>query len=892
MQIGIKPADRDSLRFLWYDDVQKENPLVIQLRWRRLAFGLKPSPSILGATIKQHVSLFQEESPEVVKILSRLYADDMSCSVKSSAEALEIYQTSKDILLKGGFNLRKWKTNDKELLNHINSLEGLSRNADTGVFNFSEDDQSFTQFSVGPPNSGSAANTTKILGVPWNYDSDELFLDLKPLFVFAKSLIPTKRSLLQIAAKVFDPLGCISLFTINLKALFQDLCVAKVSWDEPLEGDYLKQYKDLVSQLGDLKEIQFKRGLFAKGEKVSKIELHAYSDASERSYAAVIYLRIVYESGDIKIHFVTSKAKVSPIKKQSIPRLELLGATLMSKLVHAVHSVLQKEVQEPIDTFYWVDSMATLCWIKNEKPWKQFVRHRVSEILKLSSRDNWYHCPGPQSPADLPSRGNFAPLLAANTFWWEGPEFLKLTPDKWPSAQIQSAFECSEALAEKVKAEPKVTHVMVNSGKGDNELSNVIDISRSSSKGKLLRTIAWVFRFVRNLRAAANNKRLNKENLLSASEIENAELHLIRSIQSHEFKAELNYLSSLGSKTTKRPPLYVSQFNLFLDKEQVLRCRTRLNKASISESGKQPILLPTGNHYALLLIQECHRKVFHNGVRETLNLLRQGYWIPRGREMVKRTICNCILCKRLEAVPFRSKFCVDLPEGRIDDSPPFTNTGMDFAGPLLLSDKNIARKHYVCLFTCMSTRAIHLELVPSLEVDEFLRAFRRFCARRDLPSTLYSDNATTFKSASKEITRLVRSPRLQENLSSQGVRWIFITERRSPWQGGAWERLIRSIKRCIIKVVGRANLGLHEMNTILTEVEGVINSRPITYVFDDKEGISCPLTPSHLVNGRNLLHLPNYRYHEVVSTYETLSKRARYSRFLLGHFNGMLQAKG
>ena len=162
-------------------------------------------------------------------------------------------------------------------------------------------------------------------------------------------------------------------------------------------------------------------------------------------------------------------------------------------------------------------------------------------------------------------------------------------------------------------------------------------------------------------------------------------------------------------------------------------------------------------------------------------------------------------------------------------------------------------------------------------------AFRRYCARHGLQSTLYSDNATTFKSASNEITKLVWSPRLQENLKSQGVRWIFITE-RSPWQGGAWERLIRSVKRCIIKVIGRANLGLHEMNTILTEVEGVINSRPIIYVFDDNEGISYSLTPSHLINGRYLMHLPHYRYHEVVSTYETLSKRARYSRFLLGHF--------
>ena len=406
------------------------------------------------------------------------------------------------------------------------------------------------------------------------------------------------------------------------------------------------------------------------------------------------------------------------------------------------------------------------------------------KFLKLSSREDWHHCPGPQNPADLPSRGNFAPLLAGNPFWWEGPEFLRLAPDKWPSAQIQSTFECSEALAEKVKVEPKITRVMVNSGKEEIELGNIIDISRSSSKGKLLRTIAWVFRFVQNINAAVNNKQLKKENILSASEIENAEMHLIRSIQAQAFNAELNYLLSLGSKTNKKPPLYMSQFNLFLDKHEVLRCRTRLNKASVSESSKQPILLPTGNYYALLLIQECHRKVFHNGVRETLNLLRQGYWIPRGREMVKRTIRSCILCKRLEAVPFRSKFCLELPEGRIDDGPPFTNTGMDFAGPLLLLDKKGAQKHYVCLFTCMSTRAIHLELVPSLEVDEFLRAFRRFCARRGLPSTLYSDNATTFKSASKEITKLVRSPRLQEHLNSQGVRWIFITE-RSPWQGGA-----------------------------------------------------------------------------------------------------------
>ena len=148
---------------------------------------------------------------------------------------------------------------------------------------------------------------------------------------------------------------------------------------------------------------------------------------------------------------------------------------------------------------------------------------------------------------------------------------------------------------------------------------------------------------------------------------------------------------------------------------------------------------------------------------------------------------------------------------------------------------------------------------------------------------MFSDNAKTYKSLAKEVRKLLRTPMLFEALALQGVKWQFITE-RSPWEGGAWERMVRSAKRCIVKVVGRTMLDFNEVNTILVEIEGVINSRPITYVHDDSEGISYPLTPSHLVNGRNLSHLPHNRYYEVVGTYETLSKRAKYNRLLLGNF--------
>ena len=879
LQIEINPADRDSLRFLWYDDVHKDNPSVVEFRWCRLAFGLKPSPSILGATIRKHISLFQEEHPETVEALSRLYADDLSCGADTVEEAFKLYIESKGILAKGGFNLRKWQTNDLELRNKINAIEKVHVPPNNSLSNASEANDSPLQSSGGRSTS---QPLTKVLGVSWNHDTDQLCYNLHPVVELSHSLTPTKRSLLKIAAKIFDPMGCLSLFTINLKALFQELCLSKLPWDEELSGEPLEQYQKLMAKLHSLKGIGINRSFVLKGEKLVKLELHAFSDASERAYASVVYLRTISETGDVTIHFIASKAKVSPIKQQSIPRLELLGAHLMAKLVSTIQSILSEEFPNiPIENFYWVDSIAVLCWIRNEKVWKQFVRHRVSDILQSSTREQWYYCPGVLNPADLPSRGQCGTALADNPLWWEGPQFLTRPCSEWPSNIANNELEITEAMEEKIKVEPSITHAMVSSNsKEESQLSNIFDISRFSTRGKLLRTLSWVYRFIQNLKLAVNKKPLNREGTISVTEFEYAETNLIKSIQGVAFNKEIEYLQS--SKSAKAP-LYVSQFNLTIDEKHVLRCRSRINNAAVIESCKQPILLPPGNHYVTLLIQECHEKIFHNGTRETLNAIRQRFWIPRGREAVKKLIRRCFICRKLEGLPFKTVFCPNLPLCRVDDSPPFTHTGLDFAGPLMLKNGTNIKKHYVCLFTCMATRAIHLELTESLEVNSFLQAFRRFAARRGLPSKLLSDNAKTFKSAAKEIKQLLRTPRLAEALSLQGIKWQFITE-RSPWEGGAWERLIRSVKRCVIKVVGKAMLTLNEMSTLLVEVEGVINTRPLTYVHDDNEGISYPLTPSHLINGRNLSSLPNNTYFEIVSTYESLSKRARYHRFLLGQF--------
>ena len=143
-------------------------------------------------------------------------------------------------------------------------------------------------------------------------------------------------------------------------------------------------------------------------------------------------------------------------------------------------------------------------------------------------------------------------------------------------------------------------------------------------------------------------------------------------------------------------------------------------------------------------------------------------------------------------------------------------------------------KCYVCLFTCASTRAVHLELLRSLTVESFLLAFRRFASRRGLPAILISDNAKTFKRSSKEVQKIARSKEVMRYLSNNGVSWKFIVE-KAPWWGGFWERLIQSVKRCLKKCIGRTTLNYDELQTLLSEVETVVNSRALTYVEDDHD---------------------------------------------------------
>ena len=305
--------------------------------------------------------------------------------------------------------------------------------------------------------------------------------------------------------------------------------------------------------------------------------------------------------------------------------------------------------------------------------------------------------------------------------------------------------------------------------------------------------------------------------------------------------------------------IYNGQLKLFINEDHLICCQGCLDNADLPLPWKNPVLLPTKHYYTQLVVREKHYSVHHNGVQETLAAVLEGYWIIRGRETVKQIIRRCVVCRRHEGKPYATPAAPPLPKERVSNGPPFSNMGIDFAGPLYVretSTSNDQIKVYVCLYTCASTRAVHLELTKELSAVAFLQSFRKFCARRGVPAVIMSDNAKTFKHSSKEIKKIVRSDQVREHLTNYNTEWQFIAE-KAPWWGGYWERMVQSVKRCLRKTIGRSSLTIDEMGTVLVEVEATINNRPLTYMYNDSEGVSFTLTPAHLIYGRRLVTRPS-----------------------------------
>ncbi|XP_045537342.1 uncharacterized protein LOC106718523 [Papilio machaon] len=348
---------------------------------------------------------------------------------------------------------------------------------------------------------------------------------------------------------------------------------------------------------------------------------------------------------------------------------------------------------------------------------------------------------------------------------------------------------------------------------------------------------------------------------ITTEELNQALLICIKKDQSEHFSDDIR---NIMIYEYVKPTSHLKTLNPFLDKERVIRVGGRLRHANLSEDSKHPIILDSKSKLTALIVADAHRKTLHGGLQLMLSYLRTKYWIIRAKSIVKSHIFKCLICAKLRAKT-RSQLMGDLPSQRVTPSRPFLNSGVDFAGPfniLMSKGKGIrTSKAYIAIFICLSTKAIHLELVSDLTSEAFIAAFKRFVSRRGHCAQMWSDQGRTFIAANRELKESLDEANLESlhkqtanTLAMDGTQWHFIPP-YSPTFGGLWEAGVKSMKGHLKRVL-TTNLTFEEMSTLLCQVEACLNSRPLTPIDDSDVDNVDPLTPGHFLVGEALKIVP------------------------------------
>lgn len=813
-QITLHKDDRRYQRILWR--VKNE---IKTFELNTVTFGVSSSPFLAIRTIHQLANDEQEKFPIATKALRNdLYVDDLLTGANTIRDARILRDQIITVLSRGGFHIRQWASNEEKILDNlleknINSHLLLDKNC-----------------------------TLKTLGISWKIHDDLFAYKVNPIDVKLKI---TKRFVLSEIAKIFDPLGLLAPVIFCAKLIMQKLWQCKLDWDESLPSDLHSSWLDFVNQLRHLENVNIERRLLV--DHPVDIQIHGFCDASNVGYGACLYLRSTTPRGDIECRLICAKSKVAPLKTLTIPRLELCGALLLTRLYCEVIPALKIKNNK---TVFWSDSTIVLCWLKTEPNLlKTYVANRVVEIQDSTVDIDWRHVRTDMNPADAVSRGQLPEKFIQNRQWFHGPKWLKASEETWPNENL---------ISKEIPELKKSICLLANNKENLNKF--LIDgFSRFTSYEKLKRIVAWIMNLVPPEPTDEINKNKNKNFVkLSIQDIKKAEVKLLKYIQSQSFEKEIKDLKTLSSKTR------LSALTPFIDSEGVIRVGGRLTQADIIFSQKHPILLPTRHVITDLIIREIHMNNLHSGIQTTLYALRKKFWVLDGRNQVRGIIKKCLRCFRFNPTSIEYKMG-ELPAVRVQPAVAFANTGVDFCGPFYIKEKKhrnrVRIKTYVCVFVCMVIKAVHLEVVSDLTTEGFLAAFRRFAARRGYPAHVYSDNGTNFVGANNQLNDLhelfnsqVHKEKVTRYGNTKKVNWHFIPP-LSPHHGGLWESTVKLFKHHLKRVVGEELFTIEAFWTLVTEIEGILNSRPLTALSSDPNDILA-LSPSHYLIGQAQVELP------------------------------------
>lgn len=808
-QVLVIDEHRKFQRILWRFD--SNHPMSV-FELNTVTFGVKSSPYLSLRVIQQLCNDELQSFPMLANnVLRDMYMDDYLCSFHNTQEAISTHFQLREFFQRGGFKILKWLSNSEEFLANISDdvKLGSYKDLDTGDF--------------------------KVLGLQWQAKNDSFrFRVQKP------PELCTKRIVLSVLSRIFDPLGFLSPFTLTLKLLIKKFWQLGIDWDNPGSNDLKLQWNKIKSEFYLLNDIMISRHIGLTED--TPVSLIGFADASAAAYAAVVYSRTVDEFGNGRVCLLISQAKVSPMSKITLPRLELCAAVLLAKLLF--HVIQVYSVKHSIaQIFALSDSTITLGWIKSpHKKLNSFVSNRIWKIQNTLPSPHWFFVPGKENIVDCASRGQHPSSFVSNVEWFSGPKWLKKDVSEWPIKSIDENDICLD----------QVEYVRENfvfvATPSTSPLYSLIE--HFSSWPKLLRSTVYVLRFCRILPLNGG---------ISNEDLQKAEMVLIYTVQKKHFHNEFHCIAK--GQVLKSA---LRRLNPFI-KDNLIRVGGRLKHSTyLSYEQKHPLLLPKYDPFTQLLIDHFHRKHLHTGPHLLLSILRQNYWILSARDIVRQRIWKCNLCFRLNPKP-QLPIMSSLPVERITQAKAFFHTGVDYTGAFPITIGRYrgvkTQKAYICLFVCLATKALHLELVSSLSTEAFIAAFKRFISRRGSCSTIFSDRGTNFVGAKRqfdEISQFANSKEyhdaIQRELNNFNINWKFNAPTASHF-GGLWESNVRSVKRHLSRVIGTQILSYEEFVTVLTQIECLLNSRPLCSLSNDPND-PVALTPAHFLCVSPLPSLP------------------------------------
>ncbi|XP_070075719.1 uncharacterized protein [Drosophila takahashii] len=650
-------------RIVWREN---ESTPIKHYELSTVTYGTSSAPFLAVRVLDQLANDHQHEFPTAARILKeQFYVDDVLTGAPTEEELIHNQKELIQLTKCAGMELGKWVSNSSRIADRATSTTEVQGKGSTP--------------------------TSKVLGIHWDPEEDTLSYKV----CLAPNPDNTKRQVLSDVARIFDPLGILSPVVVQFKILFQELWLLDLGWDTELPPKIADWWNKCRNDLHILRELRLPRFVENNGD---HIELHGLSDASIKAYSAVIYSRVVRADGTVSVSLIAGKTRVAPLKQQSLPRLELCGALLLSRLILSVKDSLQhKDIKIHGQT--GLQKYSTRCR----------VVHGIRRIRQTA-----------------PHEGCLLQTFSISTYDNHGKEEVKSTA---LTTQQGDSFSPIEALTQRVSSWTKLVHV-----------------------------VAYVLRFIQRTRtiklvALTNGARLTYE------EIQAVRILCLREAQ----KCFMEDRNLLTENKSLRSHSQLIKLSPFVCKDGLLRVGGRLANSQLPADVKHPILLPKSHRITRMILEHEHTANLHPGVSALFVITRQKYWVFGARNLIRNLVHNC-------------------------------HSGCDYAGPFILKERRGRNprktKGYICLFVCLVTSAIHLELATDLSTDTFLACLRRFMSLRGKCSQIFSDNGTNFVGAKRALDEMQQHLSSQEHqhtvtqsLANDGIKWSFIPPHSPHWGG-------------------------------------------------------------------------------------------------------------